>query len=174
MRRTKGISIGESTGTLRCPPIGVPLDTPRVTIGARIRERLDAFDMSQSELARRVGLTQGTIAALLSGRSRSSAHLHKIAKALGTSPEYLTGETDDPDGDAPPEPPLDSQARELIDRFANMTDADRRALLQIARSMSGEPGGGGKARTVHSPRSEFRANDEGEGDEISEPRRRRA
>lgn len=52
--------------------------------------------MSQSELARRVGLRQSTINALVKGNARSSAHLHKIARELGTTPEYLDGETDDP------------------------------------------------------------------------------
>ncbi|QIG80085.1 helix-turn-helix domain-containing protein [Stakelama tenebrarum] len=145
-----------------------------MTLGARLRERLDASHMSQSELARRVSLTQGTIAALLSGRSRSSAHLHKIAKALGTSPEYLTGETDDPSSEGPEPSPLDSQARELIDHFSDMSPADRRALLQIARSMRGKPNGGGRAHTIHAPRTEYRASNEGEGDEGAEEVRRRA
>lgn len=65
-------------------------------IGDRIKQRLDALGMSGAELARRVGLKQPTISALISGKSRSSAHLHLIARELQTSVEYLTGETDDP------------------------------------------------------------------------------
>lgn len=52
--------------------------------------------MSQAELARRVGITQPTVADLLSGKSQGSKHLHKIARVLETTPEYLTGETDNP------------------------------------------------------------------------------
>ncbi|MBB4152925.1 transcriptional regulator with XRE-family HTH domain [Sphingomonas jinjuensis] len=74
-------------------------------IGQRIRERLDALGMSQSELARRVPMTQGAIAGLITGRSRSSTHLHKIARILHTTPDYLEGLTDDPDANAPPPPP---------------------------------------------------------------------
>jgi transcriptional regulator with XRE-family HTH domain len=74
-------------------------------LSARLRERIAATGVSQSELARRVGITQGTIAGLISGRSRSSSHLHKIARELQTTPAYLTGETDDADANAPPPPP---------------------------------------------------------------------
>lgn len=48
--------------------------------------------MSQAELARRVGITQPTVADLLSGKSQGSKHLHKIARVLGTTPERLLGE----------------------------------------------------------------------------------
>lgn len=69
-------------------------------MGDRIRERLTALGISGAELARRVGLKQPTISALISGKSRSSAHLHLIARELETTPEYLTGETDDPSSSA--------------------------------------------------------------------------
>jgi len=72
-----------------------------VTVGDRIKARLEALGMSQSALARQVGITQATIAALISGKSRSSTHLHKIARTLLTTPAYLTAETDDPDENAP-------------------------------------------------------------------------
>ncbi|BCA60226.1 S24 family peptidase [Sphingomonas sp. HMP6] len=62
----------------------------------RVREMLDACGLSQSKLARRVNVTQGAIAKIVSNNPGGSAHLHKIARALGTTSEYLTGETDDP------------------------------------------------------------------------------
>lgn len=75
-----------------------------MTVGKRMRARLEHLTMSQSELARRVGLTQPAINSLIRGSSRSSAHLYKIARALMTTPEYLLGEIDDPDENAPPPP----------------------------------------------------------------------
>lgn len=72
-----------------------------MTVGARIRQRLTDLSMSQSELARRVGINQSTVAALLAGRSRSSSHLHLISRALETSTAYLVGEIDDPSENAP-------------------------------------------------------------------------
>lgn len=74
-------------------------------IGDRILTRLSVIGRSQSWLARQVGVTQPAINGLIRGSSRSSAHLHKIARALLTTPEYLTGESDDPDQNAPPPPP---------------------------------------------------------------------
>ena len=60
--------------------------------------------LSQSELARRVGVSQATIFKLLTGESYGSKHLHRIARELETTPAYLEGETDDPAPDAPPPP----------------------------------------------------------------------
>lgn len=64
--------------------------------GGRIAERMSDLSLTQSELARKVGVSQPTIAELLAVEGRSSKHLHKIATVLKTSPEYLLGETDDP------------------------------------------------------------------------------
>ena len=66
---------------------------------------MDAAGLSQSELARRVGVSQPTIYKLLRRSKKGSTHLHRIARELGTSPGYLTGETDDPAENAPL-PPL--------------------------------------------------------------------
>lgn len=82
-------------------------------IGERIASRLSDLGMSQSTLARRVGVTQGTIAQLVSGRSRSSAHLHKIARELKTTPDYLSGLTDDPDEGYVALPSTEAVAAEL-------------------------------------------------------------
>lgn len=86
----------------------------RVTIGERIEERTAALGISQSELARRVGLSQSTINALIKGTSRSSSHLHKIARVLNTSADYLAGEIDDPTSTASPTPTREQMA-ELLD-----------------------------------------------------------
>lgn len=85
-----------------------------MTVGGRIQERLNLLGMSQAELARRVGLAQTTINNLIRGDSRSSAHLHKIARVLQTSVDYLIGETDDAAGTAPP-PPTREQMAQLMD-----------------------------------------------------------
>lgn len=74
-------------------------------LGARIRERLSSLGISQAELARRAKVPQTTLNGLVNSDARSTPHLTKIARALGTTPAYLTGEVDDPDLDAPPPPP---------------------------------------------------------------------
>lgn len=62
----------------------------------RLQEKLQESGLSQSELARRVELSQATIAGLFTGRQTGSKHLHRIARALGTTPEYLLKESDNP------------------------------------------------------------------------------
>lgn len=122
-------------------------------IGARVQERLDATGMSQMKLAHAVKLHQSTINGMIKGDQRSSTKLHLIARALGTTTAYLSGETDDPTGEAPALPPLEEDARELVDHFSNLAAVDRRALLQIVRTMAGTKGAG---NTVHAPASVFR------------------
>lgn len=70
----------------------------------RLRELLAARQMSQGELARRIGISQQTISRLASGERYGSRHLHRIARELGTTPAYLEGEIDDPDEGAAPPP----------------------------------------------------------------------
>lgn len=47
------------------------------------------------------------------GNSRSSTHLHRIARQLGTTPAYLEGEVDDPSSGALPAPTPELIAEQL-------------------------------------------------------------
>lgn len=91
--------------------------------------------MSQSELARRVGVRQSTIHSLLVGDSRGSKHLHKIARELGTTPAYLSGEVDDPDLDAPEPPTLTASEIAWVEMYRALDARSRDALCHIARTM---------------------------------------
>lgn len=73
--------------------------------GDRLLELLRQKGISQAELARRVQISQKTINKLTLGLAYGSKHLHRIARELGTTPEYLTGEIDDAAEGAPPPPP---------------------------------------------------------------------
>lgn len=84
-----------------------------MTVGDRITERLEALEISQAELARRVKVSQPTINALIRGNSTGSKHLHKIAAELETSPAWLAGETDDPSPVAPRTSSVDALAEEM-------------------------------------------------------------
>ena len=117
-------------------------------VAERIRERLNAAELTQSELARRVGITQGTIAKLANGSAYGSSHLHKIARELQTTPAYLSGEVDDPDEGAPPPPDLTHDESEMLDAWRQLTAQDQDALHRIMQSMIAP-------RTLHSPSLSF-------------------
>lgn len=108
--------------------------------------------LSQAELARRVGVAQPTIYGLLHTNKVGSKHLHRIARELGTTPAYLTGETDDPFADAPDAPLIGPDEQELIDCYRVMTPADRKALMHIACSMAGRYA---EPATFHAPAQKF-------------------
>lgn len=79
----------------------------------RILALMSELEISQSELARRVGVTQQTIGKLCKGQSHGSKYLHQIARELGTTPEYLTGGIDDPAKGAVPLPTPHTLAEQL-------------------------------------------------------------
>lgn len=86
---------------------------PMPVQSTRFRERLEAAGLSQAGLARKIGVAQATIAKLALGESTGSKHLHRIARELGTTPQYLTGETDDPTEGALPTPTPEQVAEQL-------------------------------------------------------------
>ncbi len=82
-------------------------------IGERISELRAALGLSQTQLAKAASVSQATIGKLESGITSGSSHLHKIARALGTTPEYLNGETDDATEGALPVPSAFTLAEQL-------------------------------------------------------------
>lgn len=103
-------------------------------IGARVRERLAAAGISQSELARRVGVSQPTIANLISRSKKGSAHLHRIARELQTTPAYLSGETDDPTAEATGISDLPVQDRELIEVLGSLKGTERSVFIDMVKA----------------------------------------
>lgn len=126
-----------------------------MSMGDRIRERLAVTGLSQAELARRVGLTQPTINALIRGGSRSSAHLHKIARVLQTTPEWLEHEAGDPSSNAS-ESQLSSAEWEWVELLRALTPKDRAALTQIVRTLATSAAAPG----LNDKRLDFRGRDE--------------
>ena len=68
------------------------------TPAQRIRDRLGALKMSQAELAKAAGLTEGTLSRILQERTKSikSQDLVGIARALNVSTDFLLGLTNLP------------------------------------------------------------------------------
>jgi transcriptional regulator with XRE-family HTH domain len=125
----------------------------------RLRERMNEEGISQAELARRVGVRQPTIFKLLTGENAGSTHIHKIARELGTTPAYLTGETDDVDADVPV-PELSFEERHLIESFHILDRADKSALIRIVDTMA--RGATPAGATIHDRQLAYAA--EGAGD----------
>lgn len=123
-------------------------------LGARISERLEELGISQSELARRTGVPQTTINSLIKAGRRSTPHLLKLSRALRTTPAYLTGETDDPEGEDGGLGALGTQDRELLDCFHELNASDRKAVLRITRALVAAQSAEGA--TLHSRKSAFR------------------
>lgn len=106
-----------------------------MTLGDRVSERLRAMNISQAELARRSGLAQQTVNALIKRNKVGTVHLHRIARELMTSPDFLIGETDDPSIDAA-DAALTSEDREWLDLLHALAPADRKAALQLVRTIA--------------------------------------
>lgn len=131
-------------------------------VGERLAERIKACKLTQAALAQEVGMSQQAIGKLVNGKSQGSTRIAKIARTLRTTPEYLMGEIDDPEAGAPDEVPLDYFQRELLECVAMMTPVDRKALLQLARSLAGiaDPKNfSGFSNTVHAPKKDYRGKD---------------
>lgn len=62
----------------------------------RLRGLMEQHNMSQADLARTVGATQGAVQQILSGMTQRSRLLPDIARAFGVSVDYLLGHSDDP------------------------------------------------------------------------------
>lgn len=62
-------------------------------IGDRVRSAREALGLSQSELARRIGITPQAIQAIESGNVKTSRHIHRIAVVLQKPAHWLAGDT---------------------------------------------------------------------------------
>lgn len=69
----------------------IPLGAMTV-MGDRVRAGREALGLSQSELARRIGVTPQAIQAIEAGSVKTSRHLHKIANVLQKPAHWLAGE----------------------------------------------------------------------------------
>lgn len=65
-------------------------------MGERLAARMKELGMSQSALARAIGVSQPTISAIFNGGVQRTKHLRDIAIHLDTTEAWLLGETDDP------------------------------------------------------------------------------
>ena len=72
---------------------GMAKDLPMTAL--RLRERMEEVGVSQTSLADAVGTSQATISQILTGTTRNSRLLPKIAQCLAVNLNWLLGVTDD-------------------------------------------------------------------------------
>lgn len=83
-----------------------PSDLPRFDrTGERVRYWRKKRGIKQTDLAKKVGLTQATLSDLENGRSDGTGKMHLIAAALGLNPHYLETDKGEPEAGIAQEPP---------------------------------------------------------------------
>jgi transcriptional regulator with XRE-family HTH domain len=114
-----------------------PLDAH---IGQRIRQRRQLLNMSQSDVASRIGITFQQLQKYEVGSNRVSAsRLWEIADILGVQVSYFFEGADRTDGAAEgvgeiPDLTLDRDAIALLRAYFALPDSQRRPLLALARA----------------------------------------
>lgn len=114
----------------------------------RLTAAMQRRGLDQSALARRLGVSQGSISKIVLGRTTNSRLLPRIAVQLGVSVPWLLGETDDPSSGAP-EAELPADEEGLLFKWRQLPPDDKQALMQILDRMI-------SPRTVHEARERFR------------------
>ena len=96
-------------------------------IGERIKARRLQIDMSQDELAKKVGYkSRSSINKIeLDGRGLPYPKIVKIAEALQVTPGYLMGWEDDKEEI----PAGDDRDSEIIRMFSELTDDEKKSVL---------------------------------------------
>lgn len=104
-------------------------------VGNRISELLDAKGMTQSDLAKRAGITDVSMSRYVNGsRTPRASILANIATILGTTSEYLLGTETPADFDTEY-----AKIHRLIARNApNMNMAQKRALVDAILTESND------------------------------------
>jgi len=79
----------------RIAPIPIGMAEKRSKSPERIRLRMEEIGISQEDLASAIGATQGAISQILTGATRNSRLLPKIANTLAVNLHWVMGITDD-------------------------------------------------------------------------------
>lgn len=97
------------------------------TLGERISFLRDNLEMTQMELAEKIGITPMTLAKYTKDLNEPrSGIIAKMARVLHTTSDYIIGLTDDasPSG-AEPALPQSKREQELVFRFRKLSETDK-------------------------------------------------
>jgi transcriptional regulator with XRE-family HTH domain len=103
------------------------------TVGQRIRELREARKLTQQQLAKSLGIKQGSLTQLETGKSKAPASttLTKLARVFEVDPEWLmTGR-----GNQQPISSLGEDESELVLLFRSLSQEGRQYVLGRARSV---------------------------------------
>lgn len=104
-----------------------------MNVGDRIRERREKIGLTQTELARRLGIDKGTVWRWEAGRtSPQRGQLQRVAAMLGVTPAWLAGSQPEA-ADAP------AHWAEFIEKYPeiNLLDDETRIAMQDFAARSG-------------------------------------
>lgn len=101
-----------------------------MTVGERIKQRREELGLSQMQLAIRMGYKTRTAVsrAETSGDEIGAARVKKFAIALGVSPSYLMGWTNN---NNPDWLIIDDDMEILIEAYQNTTEERRKIIMEI-------------------------------------------
>ena len=103
------------------------------TVGDRILQRRKELDLTQEELARRMGYkSKSTINKIEMGiNDIPQSKIMKFAEVLATTPSFLMGW--DEEEDSPEEPKLTEGEKMILDLFRRVPEDKQELVLQMIR-----------------------------------------
>ena len=109
------------------------------TYADRLKHAIGLSGMTQSELARRVGIHAQAVQYVCSGRGQRAGYTVEFARALGVSAEWLaTGEGPMLADTTTAPPGLTADERQLLDRYRRLTTKEQAALQAAMAVLTGE------------------------------------
>lgn len=97
----------------------------------KLKERMELLGYKQASLAKVLKVDQTLIGKMLNGKVPQSKHLANLCRVLGTSIDYMTDLTDDPEAGALPVSP----AAVLAEQLSELTDVVMVNSVNIALGM---------------------------------------
>ena len=109
------------------------------TYAERLNHAMELNGVSQSELARRVGIKAQAVQYICSGRGRRSSYTAEFARELGVNAEWLaTGKGPMLAGKAIMLPDLATDERRLIEQYQRLSPKEQAAVQAIVSVLAGD------------------------------------